>query len=288
MPEMETRVRERLNDLAGEAPKPSAPPTIVLHRARRRIAATAATLVIAAVVVVSGGIIGIKVLVDRSSAPANPLPTPTAGHTPASPAYAACLMPPNTWTANTCELGDRDLFLGAVGPDVMALEQRMAGLGFFTLAPDRTFDLPTKDDLRAFQVCLGLTPDGYADIHGQGTIAALQSATASEVAPCSTTGALAYAGTWLNDDPENAFAAKLTISVEGRNITVRVLYRYQIIPSSDTVPFTGEPIRITTRVADSHVPRVLEIRFVGSDRNRLHVVTTIRSDELRPETFHRA
>lgn len=295
MPEMENRVRERLNDLASEAPRPSAPATIVLHRARRRIVATAAALAMAAVVVVAGGIVGIRVLTDGSGVPTHPHPTRTMSHAspgivtpttpPASLRYAACLLPPNTWTANTCELGDRDLFQGAVGPDVMELEELLAGLGFFTFTPDHTFDLSTKDDLRAFQVCVGLTPDGFADIHGQGTIATLRSATAGEVAPCSRTGPVAYAGTWVTDDPLNALTAKLIISVAGNNITVHVYDRTNL--GSATVPFTGEPIRIATPVPKSF-PRNLEIRFVGSDRNRLHVITKVQSVVLRQETFHRA
>ena len=54
----ETEIRERLVDLAADAPQGFTAPPRLLHRARRRVALVVASSVIIAVAIVFGGIAG--------------------------------------------------------------------------------------------------------------------------------------------------------------------------------------------------------------------------------------
>lgn len=66
----ETEIRERLLNLAADAPEGFSAPPQLLRRARRRIALTVASSVAVALAVVAGGIAGVQRLGDFDRKPA--------------------------------------------------------------------------------------------------------------------------------------------------------------------------------------------------------------------------
>jgi Putative peptidoglycan binding domain len=88
-------------------------------------------------------------------------------------------------STHSCAFGDREFFLHASGTDVAKLQQRLQYLGFYKSTVDGKYGLVTKAAVRAFQVCVGLPPDGIA---GRETIPAIRHATPTSVAPCFQAG----------------------------------------------------------------------------------------------------
>ncbi len=80
---------------------------------------------------------------------------------------------PSTTTTVTSPSPPAQLRTGATGPDVMRLQQRLSGLGFWLGSADGVFSTGTAHAVVAFQKLAGLTPDG---IVGAATSAALESA----------------------------------------------------------------------------------------------------------------
>ena len=76
-----------------------------------------------------------------------------------------------------------ELRTGATGPEVVRLQQRLSGLGFWVGSTDGVFSTAIAHAVVAFQKLAGLTSDG---IVGAATSAALESATAPR--PRSSTG----------------------------------------------------------------------------------------------------
>ncbi|WP_097031394.1 L,D-transpeptidase family protein [Cereibacter ovatus] len=112
----------------------------------------------------------------------------------------------------------RPMKAGASGPDLIALRDRLAAMGYLGRTATNTFDDTVRAALRVFQHDHGLTPSGVAD---EATIRALN------VAPSARLGAILVAmerERWLNIDrgerhiwvnlPE--FTARI---VEGGNVT---------------------------------------------------------------------
>ena len=112
---------------------------------------------------------------EPSTPPSSATPTPTVTPTPGPPSPSG---PPSTPSNGA-------LRLGATGPEVLALQQRLRGLGYWLDAVDGAFGPSTMHAVVAFQKASGLPRDGVA---GRATLALL--ARASRLEPRSRSGRL--------------------------------------------------------------------------------------------------
>jgi peptidoglycan hydrolase-like protein with peptidoglycan-binding domain len=83
-------------------------------------------------------------------------PTTTAAPTTTIPTTSTTTTAPTTTTPAPAP----PLRVGASGPAVLALEQRLSGLGYWLATPDERFDATTAHAVVAFQKLAGLTRDG--------------------------------------------------------------------------------------------------------------------------------
>jgi hypothetical protein len=72
---MEPKIRERLNDLATEAPKGLEVPRTLVRRARRRMALTVAASACAVAIVAVGAFAGARAIGNNTLQPATPTPS---------------------------------------------------------------------------------------------------------------------------------------------------------------------------------------------------------------------
>lgn len=80
-------------------------------------------------------------------------------------------------------LGQRELWVGAVGWDVSSLEFRLVGFGLARKAVDGRFTAKTAAALRRFQRARGLDPDGIAGVRTYRALAATARGSSSTPAP---------------------------------------------------------------------------------------------------------
>jgi peptidoglycan hydrolase-like protein with peptidoglycan-binding domain len=127
---------------------------------------------------VAGTFITVVVASPATDESATGTTTPATAGTTAAPtsttavATTVTTAPPTTTTAPP----PPDAFLrpGAHGPRVLALQQRLAALGFWLGTPDGTYGHATQQAVMAFQKWAGIGRDGIA---GDATTAALEHAT---------------------------------------------------------------------------------------------------------------
>lgn len=90
--------------------------------------------------------------------------------TAAPPPTTTTVLPPTTTTVPP----PPSYRQGSEGPEVLALQQRLAALGFWVPNPDGNFGSITQQAVMAFQKTYGLGRDGIA---GPATLAAIETAT---------------------------------------------------------------------------------------------------------------
>lgn len=153
----------------------------------RRAALTAVVGVggVVGVALFVGGLVvatdGTPVSADREvAAPTTTTEAPTTTTTAPTTTTEA---PTTTTTAPPSAAADGTLELGESGPEVQALQDRLAALGYWLGTPDGTYGQLTRQAVMAFQKVEGLARDGVA---GPATQQAL--ATASRPVPRGTHG----------------------------------------------------------------------------------------------------
>jgi peptidoglycan hydrolase-like protein with peptidoglycan-binding domain len=106
---------------------------------------------------------------------AAPTAAPVAAPTTAPPAAPPTTAPPTTPPPTTPPPAPAptSLRLGAEGPAVSALQERLSGLGFWLGTPDGNYGQLTRQAVMAFQKAEGITRDGIA---GQQTQQHLEAA----------------------------------------------------------------------------------------------------------------
>ena len=152
---------------------------------RRRTLAVGAGAVVVAVVAALG--IGAEVsgsggdteTSDRQPATTEP-PTPTTTDAPTTTAPptttttappTTTTVPPTTTTAPPDPAADGTLEIGEGGPAVLALQQRLAELGYWIGSADGNYGQLTRQAVMAFQKAEGLGRDGVAGPVTQGRLA---------------------------------------------------------------------------------------------------------------------
>jgi hypothetical protein len=156
--------RERVPAGAREKQAPAAPSAVVMRR--RRIAAIAAFAIVVAVgigiaVAVGGGGGGSNntPAVEPTPQPTPPAPPAATPPSPTPPAAQPTPQPAQSLPKVTLPPNGQ-LAQGDNGPQVVALQKVLKGLGFYDGKPDGDFGPATKDAVVAFQTDHGLSPDG--------------------------------------------------------------------------------------------------------------------------------
>jgi peptidoglycan hydrolase-like protein with peptidoglycan-binding domain len=137
-----------------------------------------------ALVVVSGLTLGAGCAQATDGSPGAAAPPAPAA--PSAPAATPVTAPSPTATpppAEPAQPANTSLRLGATGPAVTALQQRVSELGFWLGEPDDNFGQLTRQAVLAFQKSEGITRDGVAGPQTQQHLAA-----ASRPAPRNTSG----------------------------------------------------------------------------------------------------